>query len=352
MYIDILNSDNSKLETKEEADLIRLALMMSDKVGVAGRCSFFLNLKNFLDTIDEKEKLQFLRINAKQMYKDQPASMRNIKKVFDVYYSLSHSTNKSKNDVLRLLAAKNHINKFQNIMMDFYRKIALKNEITDILPFAPDGDGAITIRFFDDTPERDVKLGTDVLEIEDAFIIFDKIIFEETKHAVLKKAESSIEESFNDVFAHGFLWNEMMHLDILHGLTYEHFKIIRENYISGTEPFRSALVQVRDIFSRIIYSKENIPSYIEAFQKIKQNAVVFEKIEKENALLNNLIAAGTVVKKMKISFAVTSYRNLILLLERLNIINNREGLYIMNELSHKIDTAMSIPFLIAEKEGN
>jgi len=52
--------------------------------------------------------------------------------------------------------------------------------------------------------------------------------------------------------------------------------------------------------------------------------LAFGKIEKENLLLNNFINASTPVKKMKVSFAVTSFKNIISMIEQMSIINEKK----------------------------
>ncbi len=350
MFIDVLNGKDSKIDIKTESDLIRLALLMSDRVGVAGKCSDCLNVNNYFVSTQTKENLKYLKFNVEQMLKHDPDLKRDFQRAFEDYTHLLNRKNKNKSEVLKMLNAKFYIDDFRRMGLDAYKQVAHEYKIEDIVPFSTTMDEIITVRFFGIDAENNVKLGINVLERMDSFIIFDKSNFEEPVYAGFTDAADGFEEVFNNVSSPGFLSGGMVSTTIPHGLSFDHFKVIREGLISETEGFRNSLMQTKEILNRTKFSKENIRVFVERYNITKQQASAFEKIGNENFLLNKLSDSGKAAKSVKISFAVTSYSNLILILERLDIINKRETLYIREGISQLVDPAMSIAFLTAEED--
>ncbi len=351
MYLDILNSENSKTGVETEANLIRAALLMSDKITVAGKCSFFLYLKEYLDKTDLEHKKELLIDNVKSLYKKHPKLVNYYCRTIDLYTSMMKKKSKSNDATLAMMKLKPYLDHFQNDIIEYYNKIAGAYKITDLVRFADCERNNITIFVKSDTSSKaNIFLIKTITKNIDDILILDSNVFGMASYKELNDHDDEFVGFFQNTSDPIFVWKPMLKMKVLRNLDYEHLKTIRNNYISVTEPFRNELLHVSETLRKIFFSEENIQALKEHCDNVCRLAVEFEKVEIENALIENLIKAGTESKQLKINFAVTSLDNMIRMLERIGIITEKERMYSCWELSQNINLSMSVPFLIAEEE--
>jgi len=351
MYLDVLNSDSSKTGIETEANLIRAALLMSDKIAVAGMCSFFLYLKEFINKKSLDEKKKFLKNTVKRLYEKDPRIIDIFNDSVDLYLTLMKQKSKSIDATLAMMKLKPYIDKVQNDIIYFFDGVACVHKITDLQQFALYQRKNITIIVKDDTLTKpNIFITKTILKETDDILIFDSTVFGAAEHKELSNHDNGFAELFQNTSDPVFLFSEMLKMNVLRNPDYEHLKTLRQINISGTEPFRKALVHASEALRNTLFSEENMPSIRGLCDNVRCRAADFEKIERGNTLLETLLKAGTESKRLKISIAVTSFSNMIRMLERLEIINERERMYSSWELLNNINLSASMPFLIAEEE--
>ncbi len=350
MYLDILNSYDSKIEIQSEGNLIRASLLIADGLIVAGRSSYPLCIREFMKEARQKTKIEFLKRRLEQYYEDDPQMLQNFCKAIDDYTVLSRKRGKNKREVLIEIISKKFINGIERIVVQDIELRAENDGIKDIMPFAPCRNNVINVQHMNDkNPQYNINLASDLLISKEDYLIFDANAFDSAKHSELNNAANVPDNMFCGTSSPFFLWEEMFSMNLLMNLTPEHFKLIRENFLAGTIALRSALLNAKIVLLNTAFSNSNRDVFNDQLEKIKLEAAEFEKIEKGNELINKLTAAGIPSKKMKIILAVTSYRNLINMLKEMCIITEREDLYVQKKISNHFDLSTSIPFFILKE---
>ncbi len=351
MYLAVLNSYNSKTGLECEANLVRLSLMLSDRVLSAGRCSHALYLKRYMDGLKGEERYELLRQKAAIIFKDNPDIAEGFNSAVESYKTLSNQTGKNKADLIVLMTAKKFIDHVRNVVLNYMEYNAGKKVMEDLLPFSPGRENVVSVRVLADTdPLFTIETVSDSILYADVFMIFDRAVFNSAESVRFDSPGNEIEKLFKNPDEPAFLFGEMFRFNLVQNLDPRYFKLIRNNFLCETEQFRNSLLNAKNLFYDRHFTIETVAPAEEQFNNIKRYAEKFEETEKEYPLLNNLLSAGRPVKKMKINFAVTSCKNIITMLRQMDIINDREMLYILENISKELEPSVCVPFLIAEEE--
>ena len=146
-----------------------------------------------------------------------------------------------------------------------------------------------------------------------------------------------------------FIFSDIIDMPFLIDLTYQHFNIVRENFLEGSKVFRAFFAELKVIAAGAVYNGENLCGFQKAFDSLKEFADVFKKIESENLFLKKLQTSGEIKSRVKVSAAITSHGNFITLLEKQNILESRESLYVRADLNRYKGLDGACLFLIAEE---
>ena len=343
MYIDILKTKEMNAALiKEEAPLIRLALLMSDKVEIIGVCSFFLMLKNYFESLSLERKLSFIKANMEIIYGDDPKIVNAINRAADLYLSMMRRKRKKNDVVLEMMKLKPYLDSAQKSIFEFYDQIAVINNITDLQKFTVEnGNDVVSVILSEKNSKENIQIIKDLIASGDDIILFDSRIFKIATPCL-------INNNHNSLAGLTFVYRGIMCMDDITNISFDRLKPVRDRIISETGAFRNYLQKLKEALRRTKYSSDSLPAFEELSSNAAHQGAEFEKKIEANLLLNKLILSCGKLEKIKVSLAVTSFDNLLKMLYKMELINETEMMYVSQHLSKNLDLSMSVPFLISE----
>ncbi len=346
MYIDILNTKEMKdSEIEKEALLIRLALLMSDKVEIAGVTSFFFSLKNYYESLSLAKKMEFIKRNMKIMYGDDPKLVEVVNRGADLYLSMMRKKSKTNDMVLGMMKLKPYIDHAQEKIFEFFERISDLHNIGDLKKFSEEHeDQVVSVLLSDIDPQLNIRVIKDLTLSNEDIILFDSRVFKIAEADLINNPPQSLSGL-------RFIYGGIICMTSVNEVNFDLLKPARDSIISETGAFRSTLLKAKGILCGTQFSVENLPVFEKQFLEVMQQGSEFEKVFESNVLLNKLKESCSVEKRIKISLALTSIDNLMKMLNTMEIISEREMMYILQSLSKKAELSMSIPFLISEDES-
>jgi len=349
MYIDILNSDNSKISEEGEILALRTALLLSDKAGFAGKNYFFLNAENEFKNYGEKQRANQVNRWYKAINKEDPESSKLVEDMINCYKRTLLFKQKDKSAMLLIAEGKSFVDRCQEIVFNRFKLLAKLDKYYNLIQYHQGNRHPLILTFLDSNARANIKIVNHAILPKEDIMILDKTAFE-AADAVDINNFACKDNAFNSG-KHTIFYGEIITLPDLGDLAPEHFDLIRNNFIKGTSSFRQALLLCKETSFQTLFSVENFRFFLDSYNKIKNEARTFEKLADENTLLNELKAGETKFPVDKIYLAFTSIENLIFIFENLGVLNETESLYIRMEISVKANLKAAIPFLIVDQEN-
>ncbi len=331
--------------------MVWTSLLLAEQIFYAGRLTTFLDIKNFLTSLNDKQKYFALEniLPAVFIEKEVLVNFPIFMKYFRKYDSIKH---KNRNELLTFLKAKKGLEKI--LEMAFYRIDCLLKEfhLDELLPLITKklGNGIYPMTFLyasnstDMIKERIDRI-TGLFEMKDNLFLINSNIFKDITAINIQKIPEKITEINN---LH-FMFGELTCLPSMELLSNEHFSILRNNYLNDADLFKIAFNELNDAIFHAKYEDENTILMSELFDIFKKGAAFFEEVNKNNQLLNNLINNGSIKDFNRIYFAVTSKEYLLEIMEKLSLIDNRDKMYISQNINNYINIKSLCPFLIFEE---
>ena len=346
MYLMVVNNNNSKIEIEEEAKLIWTSLLLADKVVVAGLSTPLFDWEFCMNKLPfSKELFELMEKIIPDLYSNTEDAMKGFRFYRKAFFELNSIKHKNHNQTLLYMTTIRALNEFKKEMLRWSKSYAEKIKFKELLPYSAKDKNTIDVRYLPFENTQKVK------EIG-KFISIDGYILTVKKDWITDVPSVNIEEAKPDDFQLGklsFIYSEIVDLPFLIDIPHEHFNIVRENFLEGSKAFRALLAELKVRSSRAVYAGENFDGIKKTIYALKEYAAVYKKIESENLLLKELQASGEIKNRMKISAAFTSYGNFISLLEKQNIIESRENLYVRAEVGRYKHLEGICLFLIAEE---
>ncbi len=327
------------------------SLLLAEQIFYAGRLTTFVDIKNFLTSLNDKQKYFGLEtiLPAVFIEKEVLENFPVFIKYFRKYDSIKH---KNKNELLSFLKAKKGLEKILD--MAFYRIDCLLKEfhLDELLPLVTKklGDGIYPMTFLyasnsaDMIKERIDRL-TSLFEMKDNLFMINSDVFKNIPAINIQEIPEKITETNNP----HFIFGELACLPSMELLSNQHFSILRNNYLHDADLFNIVFKKLNDTIFHSKYDVENAALMSELFDTFKQSSAYFDEVNKNNQLLSNLINNGSIKDSNKIYFAVTSKEYMLEIMEKLSLIENRDKLYISQNINNYINTKSICPFLIFEE---
>lgn len=346
MYLTVVNDNNSRIEIEEEAKLIWTSLLLADKVVAAGLSTAVFDWKDQMAAAPYSEGIfKLMEKMVPKLYNNQDDAMTAFKFYRKTYLELNSIKHKNHNQTLVYMRMLRGLNNFRKEMVRWSQSYAEMVKVKEILPYAAKENNTIELFYIPDEKTERVKKIASLISIDEYILIVNK-------NSINDIPSVNIEEAVSDDIQKdklSYIYSEIADLPFLIEIPYEHFNIVRENFLAGSKVFRGVLAELKDIAAKAEYNCENLSGFKKTFDILKEHAAVYKKIESENLLLNQLNVSGGINHRVKISAALTSYGNFISLLEKQNILESRESLYVRAEVIRYKFLEGICPFLIAEE---
>ena len=347
MKLFFINSFDTEISETREGDLLRASLLFADKIIIGSRLTVILLIEDFLQNGSEEFRLSMLKILMPQVFLNYPDLKESFEPYVKRYLQLKAAKNKSQDEIIQFLRLKNFIDLCQTAVIELQKGIANEMKVDDLIPFCGHK------KEIEDEPiVMNEKLTIETLKkyvfSDDSLFLLDKEVFNHSI-GIQKDGTNKIDEvKFKNEKNLYFLYEEILSVPLLADFPLEYFKIVKNNLLKGTTEFNKTISQEKERIEATAFNKDNFDVIVNVLQSINKKLSMFEKIEKENILLNEWQTGKSAFKRARILAAVTSIEKLILIMERLKILKERERLYLLNKISGKRNLQNGILFLIAD----
>ncbi len=344
MYLNIFNSENSGVDFKTEIRLIRLALFLSDKIILAGRSGWYLYLECVLNRLPEEKRFSYIKEIMPVITKGKVEEVQKYTGFYELYLKMAAAKNKNHRQLAQFWNTKKTLNGIKDDIIKWIRKKNAAKKIDNLSRFTFDSEDVIIIYdCLSENSKSNIEVVSNEITRVDSIFFMDK----ELLNNVPQTPFNLEGKEFLKQNQSGFLYGELASLPLVEDCSFEILKVIRENLLSTTDLFRRYLIGLKGLLLYEDTLRNNFAEVIKSYYTIKNStAELFRQIN-ENALLKNLDSAAGKLKTVKIYLCISSYKNLVEYLKQLNIIDERESLYIIQNIAREVNPEKGIPFLIA-----
>ena len=346
MKLFFINSFDTVISETREGDILRASLLFADKIHTVCRLSKLLNLENSLRHSSEKSKISLLQNYVPDLLDDEPELKKDYDIFLTIYKKVKSIKSKSRDELIEIMLLRKYIDACVNLVLAWQKEKACEYNVNDLI-LLTGTDKEIYIEPIENSEQLTIETVEKYILSEDHCLLFDRIIAKNCRGIPLRKALKIDEKKFTDIKNIILLYEELMPVPLLIDFPQEYYKIIRDNFLKAREEFNNIFLNEKQNIERALFNKANAEIFIKALCSIKDKSSSFGFIENENTLLKEWQTGNGKFKRTRIYAAVTSIEKLILIMERLKIIKERERLYLLNKISGKRNLQSGILFLIA-----
>ncbi len=351
MKITILNPVCSQINEETESKMLWTSLLLADEIYYAAKGASIIALRNIFTELPEKLKYTAFEHLARKLF-SQEEVLDLLKKYLAWYHKYRSIKHKNKDQLLLFLEAKRGLDKLLSGVQENVNSLCKKYNFYELLPFVNKKLDCtiypLPLIFHPRTPEeinKKITVLTDYLLLKGNMFLLGAEVFKALPAIKFGK----VPEKFNKIDVPHFIYGEFIDLPSLESLSYDHFNVLRNIFLKEVEPILYVFKELEGAVQCASYLIETI-KLIEQFYGANKNVIGFITDElNKNQFLNNLICNGTVKGNNRIYYAMTSKEFMIDIFQKLSFIDERDKLYLIQNLSSHIDVKTICQFFIFEE---
>lgn len=294
--ITIGTGPSGEINLSKELQLIKVGLIYADNVKLCSLTSSMLSSLIALTTIDEMEKLEFLRSMMNVIVKT-PQERLNINNVMEIYTQLLYKKRLSKEELLMKMQMKAGIDNNWNELTNILEKTAHNSGIIELLPVIESKKLEIEMYGDEDNYDIDLLLKQFLDSVGEAILSGETYpLFDEFTGDLIKSGLSEGLFELNDISSEkskhiGFVSNIMQRLPCFEYATIDEILDIREELNRPLIRFRAIMMKYSEDIKYESWDKEFVYDAHKLFNKEIEPVILdIEESIESNKYLKSIVS--------------------------------------------------------------